>query len=304
VSTYTADRRFRLTPVGVVALVLAAALATWIVTVVRMRGMDAGPGTDLGTLGWFVGIWVTMMAAMMFPAATPMVLLFNKVSSERARRGQGFVPTWFFVLSYLAVWTVYGLAAYGLYRLAAHYGGDFFAWDRGGPYVAGAAIGLAGIYELTPLKSVCLRHCRSPLHFVLGGWRDGWRGALRMGVEHGGYCVGCCWGLMVVLFALGIMSLAWMAVVAVLIFAQKVLPRGEVLTRVFAVGFVAVGIWIAAAPGSVPGVTQPNSPAAENARMRMMHIKPAGGMEPAGGVEPAGGMKPGGGMKPADEMNP
>ena len=139
-----------------------------------------------------------------------------------------------------------------------HYAGDFLAWDRGGPYVAGAAIGLAGIYELTPLKSVCLRHCRSPLHFVLGGWRDGWRGALRMGVEHGGYCVGCCWGLMVVLFALGIMSLAWMAVVAALIFAQKVLPRGEVLTRVFAVGFVAAGIWIAAAPGSVPGVTQPN----------------------------------------------
>ena len=125
-----------------------------------------------------------------------------------------------------------------------------------------------------------------------------------MGVEHGGYCVGCCWGLMVVLFALGIMSLAWMAVVAVLIFAQKVLPRGEALTRVFAVGFVAAGIWIAAAPGSVPGVTQPNSPAADNARMRMMHMKPAGAMKPAGGMKPAGEMQPAGGMKPTGEMKP
>jgi len=285
VSTYTAERRRpQFTPVAVVALVLAAALVTWIITVVRMRGMDAGPGTDLGTFGWFVGIWVTMMAAMMFPAATPMVLLFHRVSGERARRGQGFVPTWFFVLSYLAVWIVYGLAAYGLYRLAAHFAGDFFAWDRGGPYVAGAAIGLAGIYELTPLKSVCLHHCRSPLHFVMGRWREGWRGALHMGVEHGGYCVGCCWGLMVVLFALGVMSLLWMAVLAVLIFAQKVLPRGELLTRVFAVAFIATGIWFAAAPGSVPGVTQPNSPAADNARMRMMHMKPATQMKPGKGM--------------------
>ena len=296
-STYTAERRRpQFTPVAVVALVLAAALVTWIITVVRMRGMDAGPGTDLGTFGWFVGIWVTMMAAMMFPAATPMVLLFHRVSGERARRGQGFVPTWFFVLSYLAVWTVYGLAAYGLYRLAAHFAGDFFAWDRGGPYVAGAAIGLAGIYELTPLKSVCLHHCRSPLHFVMGRWREGWRGALRMGVEHGGYCVGCCWGLMVVLFDLGVMSLVWMAVLAVLIFAQKILPRGELLTRMFAVAFIATGIWIAAAPGSVPGVTQPNSPAADNARMRMMHMKPGAQMKPATQMKPGAQMEPRKGM--------
>ncbi len=283
-STAEPRRRLQLTPVTVVALVLAAALATWIVTIVRMRGMDAGPGTGLGSLGWFVGVWTTMMAAMMFPAAMPMVLLFHRVSSERARRGQSFVPTWFFVLSYLAVWTVYGLAAYGLYRLVVHFGAGFLAWDRGGPYVAGAAIGLAGLYELTPLKSVCLRHCRSPLSFVLGGWREGWRGALRMGAEHGGYCVGCCWGLMVILFALGVMSLTWMAVVAVLIFAQKILPRGELLTRVFAVGLVAVAIWVAAAPGSVPGLIQPNSPAADNARMRMMHMKPGAPMKPNQGT--------------------
>ncbi len=88
---------------------------------------------------------------------------------------------------------MYGLAAYGLYRLVVHVGGSFFDWDRGGRWVAGAAIAAAGLYELTPLKSVCLRHCRSPLHYVLGGWRSGRVGAVRMGVEHGAYCVGCCW---------------------------------------------------------------------------------------------------------------
>ena len=108
---------------AIVAILLGAALVTWIVTVSRMHGMDAGPGTDLGSVGWYVGVWVTMMAAMMFPAAAPMVLIFHRVSRERARRGQSFVPTWIFVLAYLAVWTLYGLAAYGLYRLVVHVGG-------------------------------------------------------------------------------------------------------------------------------------------------------------------------------------
>src|SRR5438105_10223973 len=186
-----------------------------------MQGMDAGPGTDLGGLGWYLGIWVTMMAAMMLPSAAPMVLLFAKVSADRARRGREFVPTWVFVTGYLAVWTAYGLAAYGVFRVLKGVDHGFLAWDRSGPYVVGVAVAAAGLYELTPLKSVCLRHCRSPLHFLLGGWRGGWRGAFRMGLEHGTYCLGCCWGLMIVLFAVGVMSLFWMALVAGVIFVQK-----------------------------------------------------------------------------------
>ena len=242
------------------APLLAAALVAWIVTYQRMRGMDAGPGTDLGGLGWYVGVWVTMMAAMMLPSAAPMVLTFARISRERARRGQaGFVPTWVFVAGYLIAWTVYGLAAYGVYRAAKEAAPGFLAWHRGGRYVAGGALGLAGLYELTPLKQVCLRHCRGPLHFVLHGWRSGPGGALRMGVEHGLYCVGCCWGLMLALFALGVMSLTWMAAIAVLIFAQKLLPLGERLAPAFAVVFVAAGIWVAAAPSTVPGLTPPHS---------------------------------------------
>jgi predicted metal-binding membrane protein len=255
-------------------ILLGAALATWIVVVHRMRGMDAGPGTDLGGLGWYLGIWVTMMAAMMLPSVAPMVLIFDRVSAERARRGRPFVPTWIFAATYFGVWTVYGLAAYGVYRGIHSLHLAFLEWSRGGPYVVGALLVLAGAYELTPLKSVCLRHCRSPMHFSLGGWREGVGGAVRMGAEHGAYCVGCCWGLMVVLFALGVMSLLWMAVVAGLIFAQKVLPYGNRLTLGFTVAFVAGGIWIASAPGSVPGLIQPDSPAADQARMRMMHMQP------------------------------
>jgi predicted metal-binding membrane protein len=249
------------------ALLLGGALVAWIVTVDRMSGMDMGPGTNLGGLGWFVGIWVTMMAAMMLPSVAPMVLLFDRVSAEKARRDLPYVPTWIFAASYFAVWTVYGLAAYGLYRGVRALDLGFLNWDRGGPYVAGALIGLAGLYELTPLKEVCLRHCRSPMHFVLSGWREGVSGAWRMGAEHGVYCVGCCWGLMVVLFALGVMSLFWMAVVAALIFAQKVLPYGDRLSRVFAVAFVAFGIWLAAAPATVPGLTQPGATHAPKMQM-------------------------------------
>jgi predicted metal-binding membrane protein len=230
--------------------------------------MDAGPGTDLGGLGWYLGIWVTMMAAMMLPSVAPMVLLFHRVSIERAKRSEPFVRTWVFALAYLGVWALYGLGAYALYRLVNHFDLGVLAWDRGGRYVAGGAIVAAGLYELTPLKTVCLRHCRTPLHFVMHGWREGPGGAVRMGAVHGAYCVGCCWGLMIVLFALGVMSLTWMAVVAALIFVQKVLPKGEQLTKVFAVAFVAAGVWVASAPASVPGLTLPGSGAADMNKMQ------------------------------------
>jgi predicted metal-binding membrane protein len=260
---------------------LAATLATvsvvaWIVTVGRMRGMDAGPGTDLGGLGWFVGIWVTMMAAMMLPSVAPMVLLFARVSRDQANRGNTVVPAWLFVSGYLAVWTAVGLAAYGAYRVFVSAGTGWLAWDRAGPYVTCGALVAAGIYQLTPLKDVCLRHCRSPLHFIFHGWRTGRSGAVRMGVEHGAYCLGCCSGLMLALFALGVMSLFWMAVVGGVILVEKLAPGGERLSRGFAVALVALGVWIAAAPGTVPGLVQPSSHGAELARMRMMGMKPEG----------------------------
>ena len=239
---------------GVVAALLLGALVAWIVTYRRMRGMDAGPGTDLGGLGWYVGVWVTMMAAMMLPSVAPMVLTFARVEDARRTTRGG---TWLFVGGYLIVWTAYGLVAYGIYRAAKDVAPSFFSWGHAGRYVAGGALVAAAAYELTPLKHVCLRHCRGPIHFVLGGWRGGTADALRMGVEHGAYCVGCCWGLMVVLFALGVMSLTWMAAVALVILAQKLLPYGERLALVSALLFVVLGLWVVAAPASVPGLHVP-----------------------------------------------
>lgn len=250
--------RTQLSPVIVAVVLLGGALVAWIVTFERMEGMDAGPGTHLGGFGWYVGIWITMMAAMMLPSVAPMVLTFSRISQERSRRGRSYVPTWVFVSGYLLAWAGYGVAAYGVFRAITAIGADFLAWDAGGPWVVGGAIAAAGFYQLTPLKRVCLRHCRTPLHFILHGWKEGWSGALRMGLSHGAYCVGCCWGLMLILFALGVMSLVWMAVVAAVIFAEKVTPFGLRLSRALAVAFVLFGIWVAFAPSSVPGLTQPD----------------------------------------------
>jgi predicted metal-binding membrane protein len=228
------------------ALLLAAAGVAWVVTVERMRGMDAGPGTDLGGLGWYLGIWVTMTAAMMLPSALPQV-------ARLARR----VPALLFAAGYVAVWTGYGLAAYGVFELATSFDTGWLAWDEAGPYVAGGLIAAAGIYELTPLKRQSLGRCRTPEHSGR---------AFRSGLAHGLDCVGCSGGLMLVLFAVGVMSLFWMAIVAAAIFAEKVLPQGLRLSHVVAIALVILGLWVAAAPASVPGLTEPNgSPAMEMA---------------------------------------
>ena len=242
----------------IAASLLAAVLVTWIVTIDRMRGMDAGPGTDLGGMTWFVGVWVTMMAAMMLPSAAPMVLVVHRVTLERNRRGfVALAASWIFVVGYLAVWTACGLVAYGVFRAVKSAGPGFLAWDRSGPLAAGIAVAVAGVYQVTPLKRACLRHCRTPLHFVMHRWRPGGPGAFAMGVEHGAWCLGCCAGLTLVLFAVGVMSVTWMAVVAALIFAEKVLPFGARLSGAIGVLLVAFGVWIALSPGSVPGLTEP-----------------------------------------------
>jgi predicted metal-binding membrane protein len=230
------------------ALLLGAAGAAWLVTVERMRGMDAGPGTDLGGLGWYLGIWVTMTAAMMLPTVLPHV-------APLARRA----PALLFTIGYLAVWTAYGLAAYGLYRLVTSFDTGWLAWDEAGPYAAGGLIVAAGIYELTPMKRRSLRRCRSAQHAD---------GAFRTGLVHGLDCVGCSGGLMVVLFAVGVMSLFWMAVVAAAIFAEKVLPQGVRLSRVLAPVLVVLGIWVAMAPASVPGLTEPDQAPAMQMEMQ------------------------------------
>jgi predicted metal-binding membrane protein len=236
-------------PARTTLVFFAAAAAAWAVTVDRMRGMDAVPGTDLGGLGSFLGVWAGMMAAMMLPSAVPAALAVARASRA--------LPTALFGVGYLVVWTAFGVVAYALFRVATSFDLGRFAWDRDGPYAAGGVIVLAGIYELTPLKKQLLRRCRSPHD-------PGARGALGAGIANGIYCVGCCLGLMAVLFALGVMSVFWMVVIAAVIFVEKVFPSGTRLTRAVGIGLIALGLWIAVSPSSVPMLTDPGqSPSME-----------------------------------------
>jgi predicted metal-binding membrane protein len=240
------------TRLGLIAVLLVLAVMAWWFTVDRMRGMDAGPGTELGTLAWFVGIWLVMMAAMMFPSVAPTVALYSTMTKKRNP-----VAPLVFVCGYLLTWTAAGLLAYAVSELGRRLLGDSLSWDRAGRWVAGGVLVVAAVYELTPLKNMCLRHCRSPLGFLLGSWRDGLPGALRMGAKHGAWCVGCCWALMASLFALGVMSIAWMAFVAALIAAEKTLPWGRLATYGAAAILLTLGILVVVVPDAIPGLTVP-----------------------------------------------
>ena len=209
---------------GAAAAVLTATLglaaAAWVVSVRQMQGMDMGVATTLGSFRFFVAVWITMMAAMMLPGAAPALV-------RRARSGRSLLAVPHFAASYLAVWTAVGLLAYALY--VPH-----------GTVVAGALVVAAGLYELTPLKRACRRRCRE---------------SVRSGSQFGLCCVGSSIGLMVVLLALGAMSVTWMVVVAALVVAQKVLPPRALLDVPVALALVGLGVVIAAVPSAIPGTT-------------------------------------------------
>jgi predicted metal-binding membrane protein len=237
---------------GLVALLFALAAGGWWWTAGEMRGMDDGPWTALGTLGWFLGVWVVMMAAMMFPSVSPTVALYARMA--RARRP---LAPLLFAAGYLLTWTAAGAMAFALAATTVRVDGDTLAWDNAGRGLAGATLLLAALYELTPLKNMCLGKCRSPLGFLLGSWRDGVVGGVRMGAKHGAWCVGCCWALMASLFALGVMSITWMAVVAGIIAIEKALPWRRTATFGTAAVLLGLGLLLLVAPDTVPGLTVP-----------------------------------------------
>jgi predicted metal-binding membrane protein len=237
---------------GLIALLLGLAVVAWWSTADRMSGMDAGPGTELGALGWFLGVWVVMMAAMMFPSVSPTIALY----AQMARRRAPTAPL-IFAAGYLVAWAAAGLVAYGLFDLGRSLFGDRLTWSGAGQWVAGGTLIVAGAYQLTPVKDACLARCRSPLGLLVGSWRDGLPGAFSMGTRNGAWCAGCCWALMASLFALGVMSLAWMAFVAALIALEKLLPWGRAVTYGIAGLLIVVGVMLIAAPDAIPGLTVP-----------------------------------------------
>ena len=200
------------------------------------------------SLGLFTITWLVMMIAMMFPAIAPVVLLFDR---WRRKRNKTPASTLGFVLGYLVVWTTAGLLVYAaLLVIQARVDTSTTAIRLGG-----AVLVAAGLYQLTPLKTICLTKCRSPLGLVMEHAQDmgrGMRGPLRVGLSHGAYCLGCCWALMAILVVLGLMNLGWMAAVSALILVEKVLPPGPAIGRIIGMGIALAGAAVLVT-GSGPG---------------------------------------------------
>ena len=216
-----------------------------------MGGMAAA-GWSLRGAVVFVALWTVMMAAMMLPAAAPMILIFASAQARRAR--QAAVPTWVFIAGYLLVWAAAGFLVHGLVQIGSDVATGLTSADRASwaPVALGATLLAAGLYQFTPLKRVCLIHCRSPFAFVAQHWRDGRIGALRMGLRHGGYCLGCCWALFAVMVAAGVMSLAWMLLLTLLVFIEKVLPQGRRAALVIGVALILLGVMVASGALRMP----------------------------------------------------
>ena len=243
----------------VVAAVVLGALAVggWLASLDAMRGMEMGGRFSVGSLGFFVVLWVVMMAAMMFPSVWPAVAVYGLVVRRRASRGGHSLPrSASFVAGYVGSWTAFGLGAFGLLAVGRSAGLDSLSTAELARYVV-APVALAGaVYQVAPIKQACLHHCRSPLHFFLEHWRDGARGAFVMGARHGVYCVGCCWMLMLVLLALGVLNVTWMVVVSVAIAVEKLAPAfwARRASGVLTVGLAALALLALVKPSWLPGV--------------------------------------------------
>ena len=250
----TVLRRDRIVVVAVLVAVSALAWA-WLLT---GAGMEIGAATDMarahgsdGNAPLLFAMWWMMMLAMMLPSASPMILLFAAVNRKQKQRGGTYVPTAVFAAGYLLVWAGFSAGAVVLQLALQHSGLLSPMLASTSRVLGGLMLVAAGLYQLTPLKHVCLRHCRAPVHFLAEHWRPGSGGALRMGMIHGAYCVGCCWFLMLLLFVGGVMNLAWIVGLALLVLLEKTMPAGQWLARAVGLILLLAGGWalFGAAPG-------------------------------------------------------
>ncbi len=210
-------------------------------TAMSKMGMVSGVPWGASEVFLAFVMWTVMMIGMMSGPAAPVLVLFAGARSTRERRGVS-LPVLVFGLGYLAVWAGFSLCA-ALTQWALHHAALLSpAMVASSPYFAGAILIAAGVYQLTPLKRACLKQCQSPQGFLITHWRPGNRGAFRMGLEHGAYCLGCCWALMLVLFAVGVMNLAWVAVLAAFVLIEKIGPSGSLVSRIGGAVMIALGV--------------------------------------------------------------
>lgn len=244
----------RLSRVGVVSGIVAAIALAWAWIVPMARDMY-GPMT--GASAWMMRstwdakhllllwlMWAVMMAAMMLPSAMPLLLLYDGVLRRRRASGRAAVHVYAMGAGYLLAWAIFSIGATVLQRLLSTMLILNPMMEMPNRMAVGATLLLAGAYQLTPWKAACLSQCRSPLSFVMQRWRDGVSGALRMGMEHGAYCLGCCWALMLLLFAGGVMNLAVIVGLTAIVLIEKVTPLGARVSRVLGVLMMAGGAWL------------------------------------------------------------
>jgi len=210
--------------------------------------MSLGVPMSLSMTGWadltsftvFTGMWLAMMVAMMLPSTYPVLLLHRTVYRKRHDHWGGTLA---FSLAYFLTWTAAGILFFAAYMLIGRYRSSIHPADlilR----AAGGALALAGLYQYSPLKMSCLRHCQNPLEFIMHHWKDGRLGSFRMGVEHGLDCVACCWGLMLILFVMGVMDIGWMVAIGAIILLEKILPSAKWIPRLVGGAFTAIGILV------------------------------------------------------------
>jgi predicted metal-binding membrane protein len=241
--------------IGVALVVLTA--GAWVLTV--RQGHGAGAAAMTPTMGMgvvlFLGVWVAMVAAMMFPAVAPMILMYARVTANRRASGKTWAPTSLFVAGYVLLWTAIGVVAFALATAGEGLAGRVDLVAENASRIGALLIVVAGAYQFSALKDRCLTQCRSPLAFLAQHWRDGGRGALTMGVHHGLHCAGCCWALMAMLFPLGMMNVAALGAVTAFLYAEKALPGGNVLRYAAGVGLLAYGLCALVDPGLLPGAS-------------------------------------------------
>jgi predicted metal-binding membrane protein len=240
--------------------IAAVSLAAWGYTLVDAYAMRRGdmesmwmPPTGGGT--WsaadFLSVfwmWAVMMVAMMTPTATPVAMVFAAVNRQRQSRAQVFVPTTFFIAGYLIAWILFSALLTVLQWPMHVYSFLSPMMDNDSRLLAGGVLLAAGVYQWTPWKNACLDNCRTPLGFLMTQWREGRAGAVSMGYRHGWYCVGCCWALMLVMFAVGVMNIVWAALIALFVLVEKIAPVSPgVLRALSGLGFVLWGGWLIAA---------------------------------------------------------
>jgi len=247
------------------AVLAAVAAAAWAALLLSSGGGTMGdmadtmpasaPGMalDPAEAAAFVVAWLVMMTAMMLPSAMPMLIVARATATGSPARRAAHTAA--FTSGYLLVWGAIGVVVYLAQRVAAGLAGSMPSVGDAWPWIVATVVAGAGLYQFSPLKDACLGQCRSPISFIMTRWRAGIRGGLELGVRHGAYCLGCCWGLMAVLVVAGAMGLAWVALIALIVFAEKLLPGGRRAARLTGAALLVLAAVIAARPevvGNLP----------------------------------------------------